>query len=297
VVPRNTLPLWGRGANGFNSFFWDGKVAFSKGNIVSQFGSSPPSKDLLTVAVHLPIVELGEMVNDVPLISKYKAETLGGANTLYSRLMNRINRTEPEAIKELAKKLQKPVRRVVFLDVARSISAFIRASFRLKNTKFHNFVYGKASLNDDELKGGLIFYGKGKCSNCHHGAHFSDFKFHAIPFPQLGFGKNGFGVDYGRFNVTFQSEDLYHFRTPPLFNVTRTGPYGHSGSVKKLSNAIVAHFDPLRMIDPKSMDKLTRHEFFKRMAAIGDDLMLLSHLSDREVSQLESFLGTLNFDQ
>ena len=29
IVPRNTLPLWGRGALGFDVFFWDGKVDFS----------------------------------------------------------------------------------------------------------------------------------------------------------------------------------------------------------------------------------------------------------------------------
>ena len=43
-----------------------------------------------------------------------------------------------------------------------------------------------------------------------------------------------------RFNVTFQGEDLYRFRTPPLFNVHTTAPYGHSGSIADLREAIVA---------------------------------------------------------
>ena len=84
---------------------------------------------------------------------------------------------------------------------------------------------------------------------CHYGPYFSDLKFHVVPFPQLGFGKNGFGVDYGRFNVTFDPKDLYKFRTPPLFNVEKTAPYGHSGSVATIQEAIAAHFDPLRLVN------------------------------------------------
>ena len=26
IVPRNTLPLWGRGSKDFNTLFWDGKI-------------------------------------------------------------------------------------------------------------------------------------------------------------------------------------------------------------------------------------------------------------------------------
>lgn len=115
------------------------------------------------------------------------------------------------------------------------------------------------------------------------------------PFPQLGFGKNGFGVDYGRFNVTFDSEDLYRFRTPPLFNVEMTAPYGHAGSIATIRDAITAHFDPLRGIDVNVMSSMARHEYFKRMAATGDDYKLLSILSDDEVVQVEKFLHTLSF--
>lgn len=50
MLPRNTLPFWGRGAKGFNTFFWDGRVSLSEGEIISQFGASAPSKDPLVVA-------------------------------------------------------------------------------------------------------------------------------------------------------------------------------------------------------------------------------------------------------
>lgn len=56
-LPRNTLALWGRGANGFDTFFWDGKVDFQGTKKLSQFGSRNPSDDGLVTAVHLPVVE------------------------------------------------------------------------------------------------------------------------------------------------------------------------------------------------------------------------------------------------
>ena len=138
------------------------------------------------------------------------------AQRLYTRIVMRLVETERDAMNELAASLDKPLSEVAFGDVARSVAAFIRSEFRIRDTPFHRFVFGDRKLADDELRGGLIFYGKGKCVNCHTGPYFSDLKFHAVPFPQIGFGKNGFGVDYGRFNVTFDPEDLYKFRTPPL---------------------------------------------------------------------------------
>jgi len=296
IVPRNTLPLWGRGALGFNVFFWDGKVDFSGVKPLSQFGDDPPSRDALLTAVHLPPIEIREMLDEDADISRYKLESRRQAKELYERIVTRLSKTEQPAISELARRLRKPAQEITFLDVARSIAAFIRFRFRLKDTAFHRFVFGRAELTPDQLQGGVIFYGKGKCVNCHTGPYFSDLRFHSIPIRQLGFGKNGFGIDYGRFNVTFDPNDLYKFRTPPLINVSQTAPYGHAGSLSTLKEAIVAHFDPLRNLDSTSMDVLARHEFFKRMAAVGDEFKLVSILNDDEVEHITSFLKTLSFD-
>ena len=142
-----------------------------------------------------------------------------------------------------------------------------------------------------------MFYGKGKCANCHTGSYFTDLRFHTVPLPQLGSGKNGFGIDYGRFNVTFKPEGLYKFRPPPLINASETAPYGHAGSLATLRDAVFAHFDPLRHVEPHSMDPLARHELFRRMAAVGDEFMLVSHLSETEVDQVMRFLRALTFEK
>lgn len=295
IVPRNTLPLWGRGGQGFDVFFWDGKVDFSGRHPLSQFGADIPSPDPLLTAVHLPPVEIREMIDDDADVSRFKRESPEQARRLYARILTRLVETEREIMEELASSLDKPLTEIAFADVARSIAAFIRSEFRLRETDFHRFVFGDGQLSSDQIQGGLIFYGKGKCVNCHTGPYFSDLRFHAVPFPQLGFGKNGFGIDYGRFNVTFDPDDLYKFRTPPLINVASTSPYGHSGSVATLPDAIVAHFDPLRKLDTDAMTPLSRHEYYKRIAAVGDDFRLFSVLTDQEVTMVIEFLKTLGF--
>lgn len=295
IVPRNTLPLWGRGGHGFDVFFWDGKVDFSGPRPLSQFGADVPSSDPLLTAVHLPPVEIREMIDDDADLSRFKTESPDQATRLYARILTRLVETERAAMEDLASVLGKPLTEIVFGDVARSIAAFIRSDFRLRDTTFHRFVFGDEQLATDEIQGGLIFYGKGKCVNCHAGPYFSDLRFHAIPFPQIGFGKNGFGIDYGRFNVTFDPSDLYRFRTPPLINVHSTRPYGHSGSLPTLHDAIVAHYDPLRNLNTEAMTTLSRHELYKRMAAVGEDYRLFSVLGDPEVALVIEFLKTLSF--
>lgn len=297
IVPRNTLALWARGSKGFETFFWDGKIDFSNGQRISQFGAAYPSDDALLTAVHLPPLEIREMLNDDASVSRFKKETERSGGALLNRVVDRLRSTESPALRELARQTSKQIDELTFKDIARSIAAFIRSAFRMKDTKFHGFVFGKTTLDENELRGGLIFYGKGKCVNCHNGPFFSDLKFHAVPFPQIGFGKNGFGVDYGRFNVTFDPADLYRFRTPPLLNVHKTAPYGHSGGIAKLREAIVGHFDPLRLVDVNAMDALARHELFKRMAASKSSLVSISYLDDTEVRHLEKFLMLLSFDE
>jgi cytochrome c peroxidase len=295
ILPRNTLAFWGRGGIGFKTFFWDGKVDFSGEKFISQFGDKAPSKDPLITAVHLPPVEIREMLDEDARVTGEKTETIESAARLHRMVVAKLRADEPAAVKKLAGKLGKSVEALEFIDVARSLAAFIRSEFRLRDTRFHNFVFDGGELEQSELKGGLLFYGKGKCSACHNGPYFSDFKFHAIPMPQLGFGKNGFGVDYGRFNVTFNPDDLYKFRTPPLLNVDKTAPFGHSGSVATLREAIIYHFDPLRLAKIQDMVMLERHEFYKRLSASASNLMLIAPLSDQEVDQLVAFLKALSF--
>jgi cytochrome c peroxidase len=295
LLPRNTLPFWGRGGKGFETFFWDGKVDFSHGKRISQFGSAPPSADALVTAAHLPVVEVREMLEEDPFTRAHMRESVKDSAAVYRAIVLNLRRFEPQASDELAKRLNKSPEALTYTDFARALAAFIRSEFQIRPTKLERFVDGKESFSPEEIRGGMIFYGKGGCVVCHSGRYFSDFKFHAVAFPELGFGKNGFGVDYGRFNVTFDPKDLYTFRTPPLFNVEKTAPYGHSGSVSTVQEAIVAHFDPLRLANLASMDSLGRHDFFVRMTLCSETANTVGFLEYDDVNDLVKFLKTLSF--
>ena len=164
----------------------------------------------------------------------------------------------------------------------------------MQQTKFHKFVFDGGELTQAELDGGLIFYGRGRCIACHAGLYFSNFRYHAVAFPQIGFGRNGFGVDEGRYNITLDPKDRFLFRTPPLFNLSKTAPYSHSGSVATLKQAIIAHFDPLSLVELDHMSARARGDLFQRLGVAAQET-LPSPLTEDDVNDLEGFLRTLEF--
>jgi cytochrome c peroxidase len=293
IVPRNTLPLWGRGSKGFDTFFWDGKVRASNEGVVSQFGEAVPSDDPLVVAVHLPFVEIREMVvRDREVKAEFEKEETNAATSIFDTLAARV-REDRQLGPELAAARSKSTDQLEFVDIAIAVAAFIRDKFAVRRTAFDDFVFGDGKLSAEAVQGGLIFYGKGACSSCHSGPLMSDLDFHAMPFGQLGFGKNGFGVDYGRYNTTLEAADLYLFRTPPLVNVTKTAPYTHSGAIGDLTTMIQVHADPLLNYDGHSRTSIQRREDLARLLAWGGASQLPEPLSEKEVKELIAFLTTL----
>jgi len=295
IIPRNTFALWGRGGLGFDILFWDGKVEKNGEDVNSQFGMLRPSEDPLVVAVHLPFVEIREMVvDDHHVTQDLKTETIGSARQIYSELTRRALENE-EYRTSLTSLFSKSPEDIEFLHIAESVANFIRDRFQIRESRFSEFMYRGGKLTEQEVRGGLIFYGKGKCSSCHSGPYFTDFDFHSVPFPQAGFGKNGFGIDYGRFNVTHHPQDLYKFRTPPLINVELTGPYSHSGSIDTLEEAVIYHFDPLRFVDTSEMDGMARTEYYKRIISQSPQLQQIGYLSPDEIDSVISFLRAQSF--
>ena len=297
IIPRNTLPLWGRGHKGFDVLFWDGKVNFSDNQQISAFGDTPPSDDPLVTAIHLPAIEIREMLIEDKFINESKQEDVSSAEKVYQSIAMNVQKQEPELYDALKKQLNlSDNETLTFTNMAEAISEFIKSKFAVKNTKFHKFIFNDESLSEDEFRGALLFYGKGKCSTCHSGAYLTDFSFHSLALFQLGFGKNGFGVDYGRYNVTHDPKDLYKFRTPPLYNASKTAPYGHSGSIESLEAMVVAHYDPLSLVDPQSWTVSERTEYYKRLVSAAEDLIQIPYLTDTEVAQILTFLETLEYE-
>lgn len=294
ILPRNVLPFWGRGSKGFTTFFWDGKVSVEDGKVVSQFGDRAPSSDPMVVAAHLPSVELREMIADTPTVrDTLVTEDVDAAQTVQDELARRFA-DDAEIGPRLAAAYRLPAGKLAFGHVADALAAFIRDEFRIRPTRLEAFVFDRGPISRTELAGGLLFYGRGRCSFCHSGPYFSDFDFHAVAFPQAGFGKNGFGIDEGRYNVTLDPADRFRFRTPPLYNLSSTGPYSHSGSVVRVEDAIIAHFDPLRLVDTKDMSVRERADLYSRLGPASRE-PLPSALTDAEVRSLVAFLRMLDF--
>jgi cytochrome c peroxidase len=296
VVPRNTLPLWGRGGVGFETFFWDGKVSRTPDGLFSQFGAQAPSDDPLVIAAHLPIVQLREMLAEDELTDmEYRTETVESATQIGEIVVDRI-RGDRELGPALAEARGTSLDDLAFIDIAEALAGFVRTKFAMRPSAFSNFLFQDGLLTEEELHGGLIFFGKGRCSSCHSGPYLTDFDFHTLALPQAGSGVNGFGVDYGRYNATLDTSDLYRFRTPPLWQVTETGPYSHSGSVDRLDDMIRYHFDPLFEWNPDRLSTEERVEFTRRLVLWGRDPTQIPALAEDEVDALVAFLTTLRFD-
>lgn len=219
VLPRNTMALWGRGGLGYEIFFWDGRVEPGPDEIISQFGAAVTSDDPLAVAAHLPMVEIREMVPNDGSADILKTETINSSQHVYDGIAGRV-RSDAVLSEALTQAFGITKSEITIEHVTDSLAGFIRNRFRLQTSPLHSFAFGTGNLSAEQVAGGLIFYGRGRCVSCHSGPYFTDFSFHAIPAPQLGSGRNGFEVDYGRFNVTHVSSDIYKFRTPPLFSTT-----------------------------------------------------------------------------
>ena len=172
-----------------SQLFWDGKVEEKDGKVISQFGSTTPELDAVTTAISLPFVEIREMVSDDEYVkSQLMTETTGSAESIQKELVQRVI-NEINKGTELANAFDISVQSLEFKHVATSIKHFFADKFRLRESKFSRFFDEQSTLSSAEIDGGLIFYGKGKCSNCHSGPHFSDFKFHTIVMPQFGLAK------------------------------------------------------------------------------------------------------------
>ena len=85
---------------------------------------------------------------------------------------------------------------------------------------------------------------------------------------------------------------------PPTRNsreAEKTAPYGHSGSLPTLNEAVVGHFDPLRLLDVKSMPALARNDLYRRMTLSNEVAQSVGFLADDDVDAVVAFLKTLSF--
>ena len=136
------------------------------------------------------------------------------------------------------------------------------------------------ALSEAQKRGAMIFFGKGKCVQCHAVAGksnemFSDFRMHVIGVPQIapafGVGKGnvifdgpGHNEDFGLEQITGHPADRYKFRSSPLRNVALQPAFFHNGAFTRLEDAIQHHLDVARSV--RDYDPIT--------AGLDNDLTL-----------------------
>ena len=205
----------------------------------------------------------------VPPVDPYYNSPNFGIRTVVLDLIN----SNPAYVK-LFKKIypEVSISPVNFIMVSEVVAEF-EFSLTFAKAPLDKFATGNShAMTDAEKRGALIFFGKGNCVTCHQvsgpsNEMFSDFNVHNVGTPQIfpEFGietgnvpfsdincpnKTPSGrLDFGREEVTGNSNDRYKFRSSPLRNARVQSSFFHNGSFSDLRDAIQFHLDPSENID------------------------------------------------
>ena len=100
-------------------------------------------------------------------------------------------------------------------------------------------------MTDQEKRGALLFFSKGRCSNCHNGPSLSKMEFHAlgmkdlIDCPEETFKTPADDPAYlGRGGFTGEEADMYKFKVPQLYNLVDSPFFGHGSSMRSVKEVI-----------------------------------------------------------
>jgi cytochrome c peroxidase len=163
----------------------------------------------------------------------------------------------------------------VYVNFGKAIAAYERKIVS-RNSRFDAFLTDLQAgardsdhLDAEEKLGLRVFVGKGRCVACHSGPNFSDWKFHNIGAPNVGEhvkqqdrgrADGALTARRGEFNcasewsdeaeksrcavngLAAEDRDLGAFKTPGLRDVSKTGPYMHTGFVATLAD-VVDYYD------------------------------------------------------
>lgn len=321
IIPRNTLPLFNRGSEEIDAFFWDGRVQLgTNGSYESPLGEYQPTgfDNLLAVASVFPIVEPdemlghsrrkvgvskqhGELVTVDGLDNNYQARTLNVFGNITKRLLTDDISSSLGNNIHYKSLFQDAYPKIHFEDITithigNALSAYISIAFMLNESPWDRYIRGeKTALSIKQKRGAILFYGKGRCAACHRGQHFSDFRFHGLAVPQFRVGKHSRYQDYGRAIATGKSEDRYTFRTPTLRNVYETGPWAHNGAFTSIKKIIQHHINPiLTLYQAETADPEQGRYTGRILSSRSDILAEIGLLSDREIEELLSFLTSLS---
>ena len=313
IVPRNGTPLFNVHLE--HRLFWDGRVERVGTEIRTPAGAEltpeleavfAPELALLAAQAMIPVVTRAEMrgapgSSDVADLAD--DDFTGVWNALLERLL-----AVPQYVQLL--ELAYPgtaIQDFTFAHAANAIAGFEARAFARVDSPLQRFLLGDdAALTPEEIGGAFEFFGRADCAQCHSGTLFSDVEFHDIGLPQLGPGKgNGPSgrEDFGRENVTGDAGDRYRFRTPMLYDVALTAPYGHAGQFASLRE-FVRHYTgiPGSIATYDINANVSDPELVLTLVPNGDavlaalDPLLESPFNPFDIDAIVAFLGALTAD-
>ncbi|GJM35359.1 MAG: di-heme enzyme [Saprospiraceae bacterium] len=164
-----------------------------------------------------------------------------------------------------------------------ALSAYIRNLLPTK-APFQQWVKGNYdAMTDIQKEGGLLFFGKAGCYRCHKGAALSSVEFHALgvgdlcDVDALNTGTTDIR-NFGRGGFTGESEDLFKFKVPQLYNL-KDSPFYFHGSSKNTLWGVVDYFNRAEPENPRvPVSQIS--PFFHPL-----------NMSIVEIQQLVAFLG------
>ncbi|MEO0424197.1 MAG: cytochrome c peroxidase [Pseudomonadota bacterium] len=180
-------------------------------------------------------------------------------------------------------------------DAAKAIAAFERTLLTTR-APFQRWLQGdRTAMNEQELRGALLFFGKANCVSCHTGPALSspvgataDQMFMAIGFDDLDttdprvHGTVGEADSRGRGGFTGNPADDYKFKVPSLYNLADAAFYGHGASFNSVRD-VVAYKNAGVPQKPAAAAQLD-----PRFQPLG--------LSEGEMDDLTAFLETALYD-
>ncbi|MGR9115984.1 MAG: cytochrome-c peroxidase [Gammaproteobacteria bacterium] len=258
-VPRNAPHLFNLGAIEFVTMFHDGRV--QKNNEAPTGFDTPAGENFLSgidsalaAQAAFPPTSNTEMAGQAEENEVADAAAAGEVQEVWRLLTERVMAIPEyqDLFAQAYPEISVP-EEVTFTHIANAIGAFEAAAYRADNSPLDQYLRGdNNAMSDNAKKGMKLFHGKAQCATCHSGKFQTDHQFHALGMPQIGPGK-GDGLsghdDFGREQVTADTNDRYKFRTPTLRNVAITGPWGHDGAYNTLDAVVRHHLAPADSLD------------------------------------------------
>jgi len=306
-VPRNAPTLL-NSPIGLPYIFWDGRL--------TRFGPPLPdvvlpTNDLLQAQAMLPVLNRVEMRGE-----KGDLDVFGNPNELaqfddtqpnaiWQGVMHRLVAVPGYVTLFNAAFPSIPSTSLTFQDMATAIAAFQTDALMKTGSPFDRYLArDNNALSVAAKRGGVLFFGEARCSQCHNGPFLGGRDFANSGVPQLGPGVGqGAPLDKGRGELLNFQFYQFAFRVPPLRNVELTAPYFHNGSFPTLES-VVKHYNDvstsLRTFDPSTLPASVQGSYHGDVSTINAVLATLDgrlqsplHLTDAQMADLVAFLKSL----